>query len=323
MFQRYCEDAGIPVDDPAHVIPAWAAGNWLEEIARDGRLASSTIATYRAAASTWCRERGMAGESPFDDFGVARVMKGIERRPRTRGARGVSRESFAVTTGVLAEIAPVAQSQCGDVTKHACWAAAQLGVYGVLRPSEILGSKVHPQRGLKVGQIKAGHATSGAPTLEFHIGASKTDQLGVAPEGARVISAKDAREAIEAWTKRRAGLSSRTDHLFVDGQGAPLTSATLTSQVARWIAESRSGESPHVTGKSFRRGGANTLAAAGAPLQDVQAAGGWRSLQALEHYVTANTRRERAIAIGASMAPTSRGSYPAAAAGRGRRPSLG
>ena len=69
--------------------------------------------------------------------------------------------------------------------------------------------------------------------------------------------------------------------------------AKLAKEIARQATGSGMGFAAH----SFRRGGARALCAAGVPLDRIMLEGGWKSVQALSHYIQEPLRLEQSNAL--------------------------
>ena len=90
--------------------------------------------------------------------------------------------------------------------------------------------------------------------------------------------------------------------LFCLPSSAPLACSELLLAVQRWLS-AIGFVNPIVKGRTFRRGGAGALMAAGTPQTDVAAAGRWRSQAMAERYSNAASMQARAVEVSRRMAP--------------------
>lgn len=207
------------------------------------------------------------------------MLRGIEntqaaRRLAAAAAEKANAPPLLYTTLMLYAYDPT------NPRDHMLFAAAALGVAGALRASEFLSAE--PGRQLTMGQF-AFYADAGAsmrmqPADEAASDAgpvlciltlriTKTNQHG---DTTKVISAPQAVRALWRWCSfigRSAG-----DPVFVSPIGKTLTASMLTGDLNRRHAAAGLGRIRY-TGKSFRRGGASTLAVHGVAAEDIAAIG--------------------------------------------------
>lgn len=291
-------------------------------------LASATIRTYRSALSTWWEEGLLDGgsqprvseQNPTTNIAVERVLTGVRNalRPAELAARASRPATIAMTPALLRELESHARGS--DPQSIMRWAAANTATYGLLRPSEFLGSPQHRDRALQARQItffaRAGselpralcpmHASK--ETIEAALPDRFTIALGVtkADQQARnaplAIAAQPAIRALWRWMHIRRDLCPGAEtELFRVPRSPPLSCKELTAHLENWI-EAAGHDRPKITGKAFRRGGASGLMASGAARADIAAAGRWRSVAMVETYSNRQSKAARALEVSRRMA---------------------
>jgi hypothetical protein len=249
---------------------------------------------------------------------VARVLDGIKRSlaSRDQAIRETKARALDLTPAILGRLAPIILRD--DAGSTMCWAAANLGTYGVLRIGELLTSKAHPERALKEDRVlfrnEANQAVHYLPCADeideseyphhfrLDIGMTKT---GIAAP--RFVAARPAVEAMWRWIHvrrdlaRKRGTTAVTDLFRMPGE-APLTLKSLTGFLQDQLESLGLGR-PQLTGKAFRRGGASSLVAGNVPRRDAANAGGWASTAMLEVYASDEAKERRAIAVSRAMEP--------------------
>ena len=144
----------------------------------------------------------------------------------------------------------------------------------------------------------AGSTSSPIPDhFSIDLGATKTDQAGRNPP--KVCAVPSAVRAIWEWAIQRHHRAEPSP-LFFALDGLPLLMPELLFELER-IHELQGLGPVRFTGKCFRRGGNSSAAAAGLPLSDLQARGGWASSAMVNVYTTAEAKRERILALGRSV----------------------
>ena len=294
---------------------------WLTELADVGvkgkTLSARTIAVYRSAISTMHEESEYGwGANPASNTQVTRLMKGITKLRRKE--EGIKRSELPVegtidlTPAILIEMEPFAGFS-DDPADMSMWAAACVGVFGLLRLNELLGTRANPDRILKVHQITFYREGSkfparlppegpAAPPHMFTItfGATKADQA--AKNKPHPIAAPMAVHALWRWMILRQQLQAfrvrlgyqPDPNLFNEPDVDPLSLPTLVKFLQDWMEAMGHGR-PHLTGKAFRRGGASGLVAAGVPRNTVAAAGRWRTPAMVETYASEQAQAQAQI----------------------------
>jgi hypothetical protein len=261
-----------------------------------------------------------ATPNPSDSPAVAAVVEGIRRAWRTREEERLAKRpvAFALTPEVLRELRPWLPD--AEPLASLVWAAVNLGVFAVCRPSEFLG-KIQDRDGTAlpaaavVFRAAAGAARhSGtaavgriAQIVEVNLGRTKTDQHARKPP--KVIAAPQAVEALTRWAQVRAAFAP-SSLFFADEGGKPLAQAHLLRLIRVAMGAIGRG-SETISGKSFRRGGASALVAQGLSNADAAEVGGWATSDMLDTYASAEAKRARLEKNSRRMA---RRSAPAAAA---------
>ena len=310
-IKRYVEFcASHKLDPSARALTAESFRAWVAQLAVEGSLAPSTLTTYVAGVRTWwSTESGLNGASPLCDPFCDRVVLGaIKLAKRAASQRNDRRNAPSVLTGsMLLEMEPFFRSDASPFSLMIL-AAAMLGVHAALRPSELMGSRQHPERRLLASSIvfyaqrnskavvepRTGYEDGVPDRFTVNLGATKTDQEGLkAPKPCAVPSAV---RALWDWCKLRMRVGTTLPFLFVC-DNEPLTLATLLSELER-VHEQQGMGTIVLGGKSFRRGGTSGAAAAGIPTADLQAMGGWASAAMPSIYTTAEAAQERVFALG-------------------------
>lgn len=331
QYCAYCRERGWS-DQPDDVDGVRLA-EWLASLAQDGALKSSTIGAYRSAVSSWAK-RATLSDAPAagSSTAVTLCMQGIinQHKPAEVADRQSVRDlNPPLTPPMLAAIVGVAP---GSSPRAAMLlAAAHTAVYGLLRPSELLGQpKAREVRALRLGQIAFFQDADGlrrvAPLergsssalaraskeaiphhFELRLGATKADQAG--ENAPIVVAAAPAVRALWMWIHMRCDLrplGHMGPFIFLDPEGGVfLTEANLCRQLTVW------GKQAGVIrlhqafkGRSFRRGGAAQLMQSGASIPDMQAAGRWASAAMPSLYAGSDAIRQRRMLVSKSMAPT-------------------
>lgn len=319
-YQEYCSSHSLS-PSPADLTAATAAG-WLAELGAASSLSSATIRTYSSALSTWFVEGTLSDAlNPMESVAVQRVLKGITRdhHAAEAEARAARPTSIEATPSLLASLEVFARpAGCGP-PEFMRWAAANTATYALLRPSELLGSAQHRDRALRAEQIAffmgvdssipckllppGSHVDDHCFPDRFTIalGATKADQLG---NNAPVpVAAAPAVRALWRWMHIRRDLGpAASDPLFCIPSCAPLSCTELTAKMESWLTQFGV-IAPVVKGRTFRRGGASGLMAAGAARGDVAKAGRWRTQAMAERYASAASMQARAVEVSRGMAP--------------------
>lgn len=270
---------------------------WLTHLAVTQERNSNTIALYRHALKTCIREQqGVTSTSelsPCDHFTVLRVLKGIQRRASVpESLQRLANSATPITADMVRSIH--AAGFIHTLADQRSFAALALGVSGFMRPGEFLGSSV-----LTWGQMTF-YQQDGTPAvtpthipdhLTLRLPITKTDQMG---RGRTIhIATPIAVTAAWGWYQQRSPSSTSTSPIFHNASGTVLTLSRLLGTVRDWL--SRAGYTHlNVQGRSFRRGGASGMAAAGESAATIQRAGRWRS-DAATLYIGSKAEQTRAI----------------------------
>ena len=302
-------------------VTSFGVAEWLAHLAESTTLSSGTIGVYRSAVSSWCR-RGTLSCAPAvgSSTAVTLVMQGITnlRRPAENVKKHQDRASQApLTPAMLDQI--IARTPCVPPSNIMILTAAAVGLHGMLRPVELLGSAQHRDRALqlsdivfyrdeartRVMQLAATLEDAGKKTphhFTMRLGATKADPLGA--NEPHPVAARTAVVALWRWMHLRRELRppASVTAVFVNPKNwAPLPTTELVERLRHWgqLAGLRDFA---FTGRSMRRGGAAAMMANGASIPDIQAAGRWASAQMPALYAGAAAMQQRQLAITMAMA---------------------
>ena len=317
-FMSYCASVGVKAGRASGV----NAANWLAHLAEVEGKTSSTILNYKAAMRTWFLELQMnRANNPFDSVWVEKTLQGIQRDEavKVREQEAKVADAPALTLDLLACFKPQLLSKLSSIAQRMSWAAVRLAVTGLLRPNEFLGAYRQEQRALRPSQVQYFSATNRALTVEggeqpsyllLHLYETKADQLGKNPP--RRIDDAETVQSMWDWKWERQHLAHTTitqPKLFAWKNGEVSGAALMKSLNDAARAHH------HPAGfklRSFRRGGASTLMAAGASTQQIMKAGGWKSQSMVDRYadpaskVVADTLRRISSNSAAAAAAASR-----------------
>ena len=209
---------------------------------------------------------------------TSRVLAGIRRKGRDRGRGQVQGVDFAHADAAAAVAA-------NDGTLKGLRDAALIAVMsdGLLRVSELAG--------LRVDDLAFEPDGDGRATIRR----SKTDQEGT---GAVLYLGPPTVARIKTWMRAALiedGPLFRRVHKGGGTVGeAPLSTVSVRSIIKRRCADS--GLEGTVSGHSLRVGGAQSLAAGGASIAEMQTAGRWTSPQMPGHYARGQLAARGAVA---------------------------
>ena len=309
-FRAFRDARGWPRDAP---IRTDHAREWLAELADRGALSSNSLALYKSALHTQAELEQAAGDSspnPLDHPSIRRLLKGVanDKAEREQARRAATSPTLPLTLDIVLRLQPL--HDAAKPRDCMLFAALALGVVACLRPSEMLGSHLHPARALRAEQLSffsdaAGlltllpwRDTASTPshcTLALEVG--KTDQ-----QRRGTVMAVGAPVAVEAlWRWCRLSGARGAAPLFKVG-AKPLTTNALVGHLRRRLARIGLGEG-HFTGKSMRKGGASTLSALGVSADDIARAGWAPSSNTWQaHYANhPDVQRARALAVSRHM----------------------
>lgn len=316
LYREWCE---ANERQPLPVTPVNLA-DWLahESCRTDKYRAARTIGVYRSAISAMHEESHWAGgPSPVDDPRVQRLMQGIvnvkNRVDVAARAKKRADGTIDLTPAILADLEP--HAGLTDQPRDAMmWAAICLGTFGLLRPSEFLGSAAHPERALSPDQIRFCRTASGIKAefppegssdtpdhFELHLGATKADQAGKNPPVR--IAARIAVQAMWRWMIARRAMiraSSPSKCLFATPGSGPISMKDIAEFLRDWFARAGLGRPP-ISGRAFRRGGASALVEGNVPAADAAAAGRWRTPAMVQLYASREAKRAQALTISRAM----------------------
>ena len=206
-----------------------------------------------------------------------RVLVGIRRKGRDRGRGQVGGVGFAQATAVAVQAAA-----CGDLSGLRDAALIDTMSDGLLRAGEAAALRIDD---LTIQPDGSGH---------LRIRSSKTDPHG---RGAVVYLGAPTVARVRAWLEA-AGLEDGPvfPRLF---RNDSIGQTGLSTNAVRRILKRRCAEAGiegNISGHSLRVGGAQSLAAGGADLVELQHAGRWLSPQMPAHYARAQFAARGAMA---------------------------
>ena len=297
-----------------------SAGEWVASLVVEGRLTSGTVKMYRSALSTLWEESTARGDNPFQSRQMGRLVRGAAREllchdTAVRKDRG---EQVSLTPDLLIAIGArinASSHTFGEDSPELCmmYAAACMGVCGLLRPNEFVGAYSLAGRALTASAV-TWYAAPGVHVatdllprahrvgdyarpdrFALSLGATKADQLAKNPP--LVIGAGFAVWALWQWMHiRRAAGHSPHDPLFIYHAGRPLSCSALLAWLTAQLADARLLPAGTVLkGRSFRRGGASAMLEAGADISSIMTQGRWKSAAMVDTYSDAASKRARAL----------------------------
>ena len=257
------------------------------------RKPASTIMNYKAAMRTWFTEYHMddTQSNPFESIWVEKTITGIQKEDAKQQREGIAPNSQkvvhmtpALTLDMLALLRPALISTRSTSFERMRWAALRLGVTGLLRPNEFVGSYRHHQRALRPKQVSF-YAGGGIPCskedqrptyLLITMHDTKADPMGRNPP--RRIDDEETVNVMWRWQWERSKLphTEITQSKFFAWNAHTLSGKQLTNALND-AATMHGWYNPRFTMKCFRRGGATTLMAAGASTAEIMQAGAWKS----------------------------------------------
>ena len=241
-------------------------------------LSPAVAAMAVASVKFRCRLQGLASPvGPATD----RVLAGLRREGKGRGRGQVDGVRFSQVDTAAA----VAANDSGSVAGLRDAALLAVASDGLLRVSEIAA--------LDVGDVQAEPDGSG----RLVVGESKTDQEG---RGAVLYLGAPTVSRVNAWL---AAAGHQDGPLFrrvrrgghVEGDSGRRLSVNAIRQIIRSRAAAV-GIEGRVSGHSLRVGGAQSLAAGGASIVEMQTAGRWQSPAMPGHYARGQLAARGAVA---------------------------
>ena len=301
--------------------------SWAAELADVGALTHSTLRSYVAGLGSWFDENRDADNhapNPAQSIVLRKVLNGIERaqaerkQARPLASAPPDTQPLLFTTLQQLHFASTARDRMLK-------AAAYIGVAAALRPAELLGNYHAPERALLREQLTfysdaaasvvvSPPGTGATPRfVQITLRVTKTSQFN------RVIKFVQAADAVEAawrWFCETADRHPRTAlfRLLANPAAPRLSTYALTRDLTRRHAAAGLGDI-RLTGKSWRMGGASTLAIQGYDAADI-AALGWapESAQWQRYARDPQAVRQHALARSTLMQPRSPAAGAAAAA---------
>lgn len=247
---------------------------YLSELHGEGR-APSSIALVVSAVKFRARLQGVS--SPVGPVTI-RALAGIRRAGKTRGQGQVQGVGFAAADAAAA----VAGSDSEDLPGLRDAALIAVASDGLLRVSEIAS--------IQIADVEQAEDGSGRLTIR----SSKTDQEGA---GQVLYLGESTIRRVTAWTGA-AGITSGPLFVRVRKNGRIGTKALSVVSIRRIIRTrcQAAGVDGRVSGHSLRVGGAQSLAAGGASVVEMQQAGRWQSPNMPGHYAKGQLAARGAVA---------------------------
>lgn len=316
-YHRFCRSRGIH----DYSINACNVAAWAAALADRGQHAYVTIRAYVSAVSTTFVDRSIGSEGADAQMQsnptllpwVTRVLKGIandraEIDARHRSARSAASQPLTMDTVIRIKNEFLHEDpKLQNFYLLSLFAATALGVTALLRPNALLGQP-NAKGQLDGRGVFAQHLTffrrngrrltrkeEEVPDhLHLLIPKDKNDQLALGQT--RVVSHPLAVATV--WRVWR--LSPPQGRLFRQPSGTPMWPLTLMTHLRELMVKAGEPDADKITAKCFRKGGASTLADAGATGADIGKAGGWMSNTYLR-YIGAEQHHRRALATARSM----------------------
>jgi len=289
-------------------------------LAKRGGLKASTIDGYSSAVSTWHKWGTLSDSVDIgNSTAVSLVRAGIHKalKPAERKAERADPLTPAVLQAIVAA-APGTGPRALMII-----AAASVGIYGTLRPNELLGSHQNRDRALTTDRITfwadaqslvacpvgKGLRAQGPVPHHFTIELGRTKADPTAAAGGKDIAAAPAVAALWNWLHMRKDLRppGANAHVFIferDGRWNLLSTAEMMRQLSGWAQ--KAGLARHrFAGKSMRQGGAKALMESGAPIPDIMQQGRWATPSMTTLYAGPDAVRMRRLLVSKSMEPVS------------------
>lgn len=251
-----------------------ALADWIADLHQLGQ-SPATIGQAVAAVRFAAR---VSGQAEIAGPATARVLAGIRRQGRGRGPGQVEGIGWP-GADTIAALAAADGSPAG--LRDAAMVA--LASDCLLRVSELVA--------VDVRDVVRENDGSGRLTVRH----SKTDQEG---RGQALYAGPSTMARIAAW-RECAGIEAGPVFVQVRRGGHPQPGARITARSARKVIAARAaaaGIPGRVSGHSLRVGAAQSLAAAGAGLVELQQAGRWESPSMPAHYARGQLAARGAVA---------------------------
>jgi len=301
-------------------VSAFSIANFIAAVQQ--QYAPRTLDVIRSALGHHQSTAFLGGPRPSEDKRVRSVIVGA-RKERARAAARDAQPHKPRTPALTMEMLERIDSGPLEGLQHLMMrAAARVAVHGLLRPSEFLGTNTNRGEALEVDKVQfyaagtawtlveVGAAERGPRPAPHHftlsLGVTKADVYGT--NAALPIAARTAVESLWDFMHARAQayrfarvngghqpLFSLPSHRY--GKPRLLTCDGLRDFVKRRHAAVDGGPTPEFTSRSYRRGGASSYAASGAPLQDTMAAGRWKSKGMPAVYTSEEAKYQRRLLV--------------------------
>jgi hypothetical protein len=268
---------------------------FLASLAESG-LSAATLRQFLSSLRGFRKDLGLP---PLQESGtLQRLLDGVERAPLALPTR-VRPQRLPVTVPVLRQLRPLVAFQQYECALY--WTAAVVAVFGMLRSGEVAPVVCEPAAEYERRVIRRRHlfmAVDGQ-SMAITLPVSKTDPLG---HGVRVpyflvadssVCPCRTMLAFLQLRDRLPGVGGEDSPLFVQRDGKPLQRGPWLRAFGTWLAASTVDGSTF-NGHSFRRGGAQSLQAAGVPIEELKKVGRWKS-SAVEVYLVDSGRSAAAL----------------------------
>ena len=269
---------------------------WLTHLATVKKLSPKSVHSYFSSLKYHWENLGGDRSDLDDNDRIDRIIKGIARTADTSKRTNQKQEPLTAELFWTAVATTYPAGLPRDYQATLQLAAITMGIFGVFCPGEFLttsGKRQRPEAILRLQQLSltlerfddgkrsscAAPATSSIPTghrivaLNVHLNCSKTDQLKA---GADVtIADSGAIRLITDYLKLHPRKNSLDAQAFVHQDMTPMTSNQLTSAIRTLLDQAGVADHERYTGRSLRKGGAQTLLDNGDTLQSIGHAGRW------------------------------------------------
>lgn len=283
IYVNFCRERSLkPFPAAEEVLVLFVAFKALE------KCSHSTVKSYLSAIASTHYDSGLKFDlSSFSC--LSRVLRGLKR------VYGVASDTrLPITVDLLQTMLALIPSQ-SNLSHCTIRAAFAIAVFGLLRCGEFaVTAGMDPLKLLRIGNVKLTEITGSLKLLT-----SKTDvfRKGVSIVIPCICDDVDRPSVgcpfhelnIMIRCRREKSLSlSPASPLFLLKNGTPL-SRSVVNQYLLFLCKTLGLDSSRYTGHSFRKGGAQTLANAGAPDYVVQMLGRWSSSSYLRYIKTSQS----------------------------------
>lgn len=287
-WKQFCVENGFDAMHAGEDVMALYAAS----LSKSG-LRASTIEQHMSAIRSMRVDFGVV--APPESGLLRRVIKGARTAPLAQPLVPARPPRFPVTMSVLSMIR--ARIDMARMDSALLWFACLIGVQGLLRSGEFTLASGLSNEAKQLHMLRLSHLRLAADgqTMTLTVPRSKTLIDGFTVSYAK--ASDDQLCPIRAWQtyealRRRlqpSSFASDREPLLLTERGLPLSQKELIDQLRRVLAVAGLGQlARRFSGHSFRRGGAQSLFDAGAPIAEIMRAGRWKST-VVHVYLTSGT----------------------------------